>query len=304
MKKALILVLILTLGYGGIYFLSQYMEKIRPTADETWSDEDLSFSGRQLGLIGHDFRGLMADWYWINSLQYIGYKLSKVEGDINVNDLRPLNPRLLYPMLDSASTLDPQFMTIYSYGAAVLPAIDKNQAVKLLEKGIVANPEDWRLYHNLGYIYWEMKNYEKAAEVYSQGSQKENAPVWMKQMSVNMQAQGSSREFALKIYEQMYDSAEDEQTKVFALIRFQQVQAFDELDIANRLLEEQKNRNGRCVNSLKEIYPSLLKTKTLSGNGFLIDGDGNLSDPLGTPYVFDVEKCKVFINPESKIPQS
>lgn len=304
MKQVLALLAILVLGYGGIYALSQHMEKIRPAADESWADEDLSFSGNQLGLIGHDFRGLMADWYWINSLQYIGDKLGKAKVDINVNDLRPLNPRLLYPMLDNASTLDPQFMTIYSYGAAVLPAIDKDQAIKLIEKGIAANPGEWRLYHNLGYIYWQMKDYEKATAAYSSGSQKENAPSWMKQMAANMQAQGGSREFARKVYRQMFDSAEDDQTRSFAELRYMQLAAFDQIDLANSVLSEYKQQSGTCPKKLSVIFPQLLKSKLPDKEEFMTDDKGNLVDPTKTPYSFDQESCKLDLSRDSKIPRT
>ncbi len=195
------------------------MENIKPKIDASYEDEDLYFSDKQLKAFGYDARGLMADWYWANSLQYLGGKVVNVTGNLNINDLRPLNPRLLYPMLDTASTLDPQFMTLYSYGAAVLPAIDNQQAIKLLEKGIEANPESWRLYHNLGYIYWQNKDYEKASQIYTAGSKKAEAPVWMKQMGASMQAQGGSREFALQVYRQMFETAEDEQTKIVCRIK-------------------------------------------------------------------------------------
>src|SRR4051812_27052979 len=118
MKKAFLLLTVLVTGFGGVFLLSNALEKSKPKIDERFADEDLYFSATELKAVGHDFRGLMADWYWINSLQYLGNKLLNYQGEININDLRPLNPRLIYPMLDTAATLDPQFMTVYSYGAS------------------------------------------------------------------------------------------------------------------------------------------------------------------------------------------
>ncbi len=96
----------------------------------------------------------------MRSLQYIGEKVVKSSNEtLNIENLTALNPRLLYPLLNNATTLDPQFMEVYAYGAVVLPAIDKEQAIKFTEKGITDNPSEWRLYQQLGYIYWRLGNF-------------------------------------------------------------------------------------------------------------------------------------------------
>lgn len=277
MKSIFSLLIILVLGFSGIFALSGLLEKNKPA--QNFADENLYFSPRQLTLLGSDFRGLVADWYWINSLQYMGEKILNHPGEVNINDLRPLNPRLLYPMLDAAATLDPQFMTVYSYGAAVLPAIDNEQAVKLLEKGIAANSDNWRLYHNLGYIYWQSKNYAKAAEAYTTGSQKEGAPAWMRLMGANMQAQGGSREFARQIYLQMFETAEDEQTKNFAELRFSQIQSLDERDAIRKSLQDFHRKTNRCPQTWLEILPYLSKTVPPYGDALRRNEKGEMLDP-------------------------
>lgn len=306
MKKVFLIALILAAGFGGIFALSRALEKLKPPPNVSAVDEDLYFSSKELSAVGHDFRGLIADWYWINSLQYLGGKIvasNEKSQKVDINDLKPLNPRLLYPMLDTAATLDPQFLTIYSYGAAVLPAIDNEQAIKLLEKGIAANPEEWRLYHNLGYIYWQLKDYPKAAEAYATGATKKDAPVWMKQMSASMQAQGGDREFALRIYRQMYETAEDEQTKSFAKLRYDQVIALNQLDEINSVLQNFKSDSNRCANSLNDILPQLNELSSRKKIEFQLDGARNLVDPTGTPYYFDKSSCKAVLSFDSAIPK-
>lgn len=307
MKKVFGLMFVLIVGYALVFAASRQLEKNQATADANFTDEDLYFSAKQLNLLGGDFKGLLADWYWIKSLQYLGDKIVQrqdAKAALNINDLRPLNPRLVYPMLDTASTLDPQFMTIYSYGASILPAIDNEQAIKLLEKGIAANPEDWRLYHNLGYIYWQTKNYERAAEVYAAGAGKPGAPVWMRQMSANMQAQGGSREFARQVYKQMFDTAEDEQTKNFAELRFQQVQAFDELDAIRSGLKIFQQRNNRCPQTWGEAMPYLSKTVPPYGDSLRRNRNGEMVDPTGIPYLLINKNgvCDAQLSGDSKIP--
>ena len=304
MKKALALLVVLVFGFAAIFAVSRILEKNKPKLDEALADEDLYFSSRHLELLGSDFKGLIADWYWINSLQYMGDKLLKVEGEVNINDLRPINPRLLYPMLDTAATLDPQFMTIYSYGAAVLPAIDSDQAIKLLEKGIAANKESWRLYHNLGFIYWQSKNYAKAAEAYAEGATKPGAPVWMRQMSANMQAQGGSRDFARQVYMQMYETAEDEQTRAFAELRFAQVESLDQRDAIRSGLRIFRQKYDRCPNNWREVFPILEKTVPPYGDSLPRSENSEFLDPTGVPYVLENQngECNVGLSKDSKIP--
>ena len=307
MKKNVLILLILIAGFGGIFVLSRALENLKPQPNPAAIDEDLYFSVKELAAVGHDFRGLIADWYWINSLQYLGGKIvesNERNKKVDINDLKPLNPRLLYPMLDTASTLDPQFLTVYSYGAAVLPAIDNTQAIKLLEKGIAANLDEWRLYNNLGYIYWQTKNYPKAAEVYAQGATKKDAPVWMKQISLSMKAQGGDRNFALQVYRQMLETADDEQTKNFAKLRYDQIISLNQLDAINSVLQNYKNNFNRCANSLSEILPKLNEESRSRKIEFQLDNLRNLVDPTGTPYLFDKEACQAKLSSDSAIPKS
>jgi len=303
MNKVLPLIIVLIVGFGGIFALSERLENIKLKPDVTRADDDLYFSADELSAVGHDFRGLIADWYWISSLQYLGGKILASNETADINDLKPLNPRLLYPMLDTATTLDPRFITAYTYGATVLPAIDNTLAVKLMEKGIAANPDEWRLYNNLGYIYWQMKDYRKAAAVYGEGAKKNDAPVWMKQMGAKMLAEGASRSFALDVYRQMFETAADEQTKTFAELRYMQIESLDELDLANIALNDFKNRNGRCPNNFREIFPVLQKAKLPNGKSLKINNSGNPVDPSGVPYRLENSLCAAQVDRDnSKIP--
>ena len=139
--KTLIATAVILLGFASVFFLSGFIEGVRPPLPDGFEDHDLALQGSKLKGYALGSEGLIADWYWMNSLQYVGDKLmrSSLE-NLNIEDLRSLNPRLLYPYLNNATDLDPRFMPAYSYGATVLPAIDRDEAIKLTEKGIANNP--------------------------------------------------------------------------------------------------------------------------------------------------------------------
>jgi tetratricopeptide (TPR) repeat protein len=305
LKQTLLLAALITCGFFAVFALSGFLEKNRPALPEDYADEDLTLQGAKLKGFTLGFEGLLADWYWMKSLQYVGDKVLNSKEEFRIDNLNPLNPRLLYPYLNNATDLDPKFISVYEYGATVLPAIDKEQAIKLTQKGIDNNPENWRLYHYLGYIYWRLKNYEKASETYAKGSQIAGSPEFMKSMAARMKSEGGNREIARIIYQQMFDEAQDAQSKENASLRLLQLDSLDEREVIQRILDNFKLKNNRCANNLREILPLLTNEKLPDGKDFRLDNSNNLIDPTDASYVLDKENCTVKLDLEkTKLPQN
>ena len=303
LKQILSALSLVAAGFVLVFVLSNFLEKNRPALPEGFEDSDLAVQGARLKGFALGFEGLIADWYWMQSLQYIGGKILKTEGNINLENLRPINPRLLYPYLDNATDLDPQFMTAYSYGAVVLPGIDAEQAVKIAQKGIDNNPHEWVLYQHLGFIYWRLKQYEKAAESYEKGSQIVGAPPFMRMMAAKMKSEGGSRETARAIYRQMLEEAADRQTGETLNLRLLELDSLDERDSIRAALQNFKEKTGRCANKWGEIFPLLQDVKLPEGRDFSIDKSNNIVDPTGAAYILDEEGCDVKLDEKNtKIP--
>ncbi|HVE58139.1 MAG TPA: hypothetical protein VNB22_15005 [Pyrinomonadaceae bacterium] len=287
--------------------MSNFIENKRPKVPESYADRDLALQGAKLKGFSLGYEGLIADWYWIQSLQYVGDKIIKGKQDkqqINLENLKPLNPRLLYPLLDNAADLDPHFLAVYSYGAIVLPAIDAEQAIKITEKGIANNPNEWRLYQHLGYIYWRMGKFDKASETYSEGGKIEGAPVFFRIMTAQMKSQGGSRETARAMYQQMLDEAHDSQTQEVAALRLLELESLDERDAINPVLRSFKEKNNRCVNNWREIFPVLRALKTAGGKNLRFNSSELAPlDPTNIAYYLNPETCTALIDSRtSKIP--
>lgn len=295
---------VISIGYVLVFFLGDFIAENRPNLPQSYEDQDLTLEGKRLKGWALGAEGLLADWYWMRSLQYIGDKLVRTQsGELNIDDLRPLNPRLLYPLLDNATTLDPRFMPAYSYGASVLPAIDPSQSIRLTEKGIANNPDAWRLYQYLGYIYWRLAEYEKAAEIYERGAAIKGAPAFMRQMAAAMKTQGGSRETAREMYLQMLAEAEDQQTRKNAQLRLLQIDSMEDRDAIDSALKAFQEARGRCPANFGEILPALRASKLPRGREFMTDDRGNLVDPTGVPYELDRQSCKAALGAESTIPK-
>ncbi len=302
--KTLIYIITIVIGFGLTFVLSNFLEKNRPSMPEGIEDADMVVQTAKLKGYALGFEGLIADWYWMKSLQYIGNKIYNSKENLNLEDLTALNPRLLYPYLDTATTLDPHFTEVYAYGAVILPAIDREQAVKLTEKGIADNPDEWRLYQHLGYIYWRLENYEKAAEVYSRGATVKDAPSFLRAMSARMKTQGNDRETARAIYAQMFREAQDDQSREAAEIRLLELDSLDERDGINQALKDFQVKNNRCAENWNELLPFLTKIKIPNNRDFRLDKAKNVVDPSGAAYILDVNICEVTLDFEkTKIPR-
>lgn len=305
MKQTILLISLIVLCLFSQYGLSRFLETTQTAIPSEIVEADLYFKGETLKKMSLGFDGLIADYYWMSSLQYIGNKTANYQGTIQFDDLKPLNPRLLYPMLDAATTLDPDFTPAYIYGSMLLPAIDVEQAIKISEKGVAAQLDNWQMYHNLGFIYWRKTDYKNAAEIYTLGATKPNAPDWMKQMSANMQAQGGSRDLAREMYRQIYASAPNDQTKELAEKRLLQIDSFDDRDAIRAVLNNFQTKYNGCPSSWREVFPLLKSAQLLGSKKLRFDANFAPLDPSDAPYLLiDKDaKCDVDLNWKlSKVP--
>jgi len=293
--KTLALGLVIVIGMACAALLVRRIDTLRPPEDPNAIDESLYLTGKTARRISLGFNGLAADWYWMRSLQYVGRKVLNHK-DVQIDNLGLLNLKLLAPLLDTATTLDPEFLDPYEYAAIVLPAINVNDAIRITTKGIDANPNAWRLYHHLGYIYWQQRDYQAASEMYGRGAQIEGAPPWMEAMKAKMAADGGSRSTAREIYTRMYEQSTDEKVRDMARNRLLQLNSLDQRDAMRKLFAAYQSRTGRCPNSWKEIEPVFRALR------IAVDTSGAPLDPSGMPYVLRPSACEVDLDPKSEIP--
>jgi tetratricopeptide (TPR) repeat protein len=291
-----LLLLTLLIGLASVVGLSRWLDSHRPPTDSRMDEEQLYLTGTMAKRISLGFNGLAADWYWMRSLQYVGRKIIDVPDNVPIDNLAQLNLKLLAPLIDTSTTLDPEFIEPYQYAAVVLPAVDLPEAIRLTRKGIAANPNAWRLYQHLGYIYWQQRDFQAAGEAYDQGSKLPGAPPWMVAMKAKMANEGGSRELAREIYGRMYEQAENAKVKEMARKRLLQLDSLDQRDGLRKVLATYKARAGRCPSSWKEVEPLLRALRVK------VDSTGAPLDPTGTAYVMVGDGCDLDVDPNSEVP--
>ncbi len=134
-SKAWLLLLIVPLGFEGIWRLQHSIDGQRAALSQE-RDDVLLRSGKLLKVMSLEYAPLLADIYWTRVVQYYGNK--HVRKDANLE--------LLWPLLDITTTLDPNLLVAYRFGAAFLSprapggAGRPDLAVQLIQRGIQANP--------------------------------------------------------------------------------------------------------------------------------------------------------------------
>ncbi|HEX8556479.1 MAG TPA: hypothetical protein VF668_00025 [Pyrinomonadaceae bacterium] len=288
---------VIVAGLACSFALSRWLDARRPAEDAFAAYEELYVRPETARRMSLAFNGLAADWYWLRSLQYLGRKVEAFRGDFSLDDMRPLGVRGLGRLLEQSTALDPQFMAAYEFGAVVLPSIDRDAAVRLVERGISENPSEWRLWHHLGYIHWQAGRFDRAAEAYAAGARVAGAPAWMDALAAQMHDHGGSPEVAREMYARMYEGAADEQVRALAARRLAQLDSEAERGVIRKALAEFRARAGRCPANWRELSP-LLRAARLR-----LDAAGSPLDPSGAPYALDAAACDVGLGAGSRVPR-
>jgi hypothetical protein len=247
-------------------------------------DELLLRSGWLLKKLSLGYEPLLADVYWTRVVQYYGSRARKPGATYES----------LWPLLDITTTLDPKLMIAYRFGAVFLserPPVGPGRAdlaVDLVKRGIAENPDEWRLYQDLGFLYSiHLKDYQKAADAYLEGSKNPHAQVWMKVMAARVAEAGNALETSRLIWIEVYSNSKDE------LVRRRATQHIHALDAAlglqrlNESSEDYWRKFGRFPTSMQELRDA----------GFV---GGALQDPDGFPYLMGPNGVPQ-LNPKSPI---
>ena len=300
MKRDYLLVLTIVVGLLAGALVIRWNDAHSRDPQAQYAEEQLYLNGPAMKRLTLAFNGVAADWYWIRSLQYVGRKIVNYEdthaGNFDLASLSSLDLRLLPSLLRMATTLDPQFLEPYYYGALILPDVNADEAIALLNYGIANNPDKWRLYQHLGYIYWQRGDYRKASDVYAAGAEVPGAAPWMLAMGARMKAEGGAGQAAREMYVHLSEASNDLNVKQMVEKQLMRLDSVEERDKIRRVLADYKVRTGRCVTSWTEI------TSSLHVAGLRVDASGAPLDPKNVSYRLIKDGCDVDLDENSPVP--
>ena len=304
--RELTLVLVMVAGFAGAVAMTRVLDAGRPTLRAVGADEAPYLSPATAKRLALGFDGLAADWYWLNALQYIGRKIEEqsrtsrlgLEQAVQLDRIKAVDPRVLVRFFDMITTLDPRFTAVYEFGAVVLPAVDVQAAIALLEKGIRENPAEWYLHQQLAYIYWQRGDNLAAADAFRRGAAMTKAR-WMAHMADNVQSKGDDPQVARAMYARMYEQAQDDQVKEWARRRLMELTSLEERTVIRRVLRGFVEAEKRCPRDWRELAPGL------TAAGLKVHAEGPPLDPSGAPYLLMLSPlgCDVSLHPASTVPR-
>jgi hypothetical protein len=214
------------------------------------------------------YNGLLADVYWTRAVQYFGEK----------HTAKSTQYRLLAPLLDITTELDPRLIVAYQFGSVFLAqkppegAGEPAKAVALVERGIQANPNHWRLYYELGFLqYMELKDPAAAARAFQRGSQIPGAHPFLKVLAAAMAQHAGEVQTARMLWTTTYESTEDKMIRANAVKHLRALRVDEDVPQLEALVAEHKRRTGQQPAS----WMSLISAGLLRGVPV---------DPLGHPY--------------------
>lgn len=242
------------------------------------------WSGEHLELMSDGFRDLVADLYWLRTVQYFGSQRVFDE------DKRY---ELLRPLVEITTTVDPRMEIAYRYGATFLAepwpmgAAQPEAAVELLRKGVERNPRSWRLRQDLALFHlFFIKDPQTASRILLDASREPDAPPYFGALAAAVLARGGERAAARELWSRIRDQAEPGPMRDNASINLGILIALDAVDAFNAASESFQRQAGRPPSSLEELRASGLIR-------------GSLVDPGGTPYAYDPATGRASISTKS-----
>ena len=238
----------LAISMVACILLLRHIDEIRPPSIV---DDSLYFSSpKMVRAASLGFDGMMACIYWTRTVQYFGERHFNHEHRYNE----------LAPLLEITTELDPRLFPAYEFGASFLaPAAPQGagepaRAIQLMEYGIRHNPDNWKLYYNLGFIYYtEIKDYEKASQVFAQGADVPNANPLMKVLAAKMAGHAGDLTTARLLWSSTYESSRDTLVRQNAIEHLRAIQVEEDVTKLQGAVSDFGERTGRLPSSMREL---------------------------------------------------
>ena len=238
----------LAVSMTACVLLLRHIDHLRPQS--TIDDVLYVASPKMVKRASIGFDGLMACIYWTRTVQYFGHRHYNHEQTYNE----------LAPLLEITTTLDPQLLPAYQFGASFLAPMPPNgagepaRAIQLMEYGIAHNPGNWQLYYNLGFVYYtELKDYKKAAQIFSRGSEIPGAHPVMKILAAQMAEHAGDFTTARLLWSATFDTSHETNIRQNAMEHLRAISVDEDVTNLQAAVTRFGEKTGRLPVSMAEL---------------------------------------------------
>jgi tetratricopeptide (TPR) repeat protein len=241
-------------GASVVIFLAASAVMLRRTDDlrpQASLEEVLFLSSPKVlkrASLGYD--GLLADIYWTRAVQYFGGR----------HHAGAQSYDLLYPLLDITTHLDPQLVAAYQFGASFLAppppdgAGQPERAIQLMEYGVQNNPNDWKLYYDLGFVYYmNLKDYRKAADAFDRGSKVPDAHPFVRLLAAQMAEHAGDFDTAKMMWSATYQNSQDRLIRQNAVEHLRALRVDEDVTHLQEAVTRFGERTGRLPANMSEL---------------------------------------------------
>jgi tetratricopeptide (TPR) repeat protein len=216
-------------------------------------------SGKYLKVAVLGFDNLAADLLYLWSIQFYGDKriVSRYQ--------------YLEHIYGIITDLDPAYIDAYVIGALIigLEGQDVETALRILDKGMAANPDKWIFAANAGYFAWlDLHDYRLASAYFQKASQIESCPPPIRRLfGVMLEKAGDTRS-SLEFWKEIYKTSDDKDTRRIARRFIRKLTINLDIETLTGVLNLYKKNMGRAPVSWQEmIQAGLLRAVPLNPDG-------------------------------------
>jgi tetratricopeptide (TPR) repeat protein len=225
-------------------------------------------SGKYLKMVSLGFPELMADAIYIWSIQYY----SNYEADDRLKYLEHIYGSVI-------SELDPHYVDPYLIGSLIMSveAHEYEMALRLLDKGIAANPDEWILSFEAGFLcYHTLHDDARATSYFEKALRAPGAPPVIKRLRAEMYRMMGDKAASLGYWREVYETADegDEYVRSVAWRHVHDLTIEVDTEALGRAVTAFETKTGSNPPSLDALVAAgLLERVPL--------------DPDGAPYLYD-----------------
>ena len=238
----------LILSLAASSFVLHRSDQLRPQA--TLEEVLFLSSPKAIKRASLGYDGLVACIYWTRAVQYFGYR----------HHYYATSYKLLAPLLEITTHLDPHLVVAYEFGSSFLApkpphgAGQAESAIRLMEYGIQNNPDNWRLYYDLGFVYYtELKDYKKTSETFERGSHVPNAHPFLKILAAQMAEHAGEYQTARMLWSATYQTTQDQQIRESAVEHLRGLSVDEDVEHLQEAVTRFGERTGRLPTTMAEL---------------------------------------------------
>lgn len=271
MRRMLAAVLVVAAGFAVIVPAQMELDHLR---SETTDELRYLPSERLLSHFTAGMSGVVADFLWIQCLQYTG---RHYRGDHDFTWLQH--------MLTMVTRLDPYFVPAYRYGAIFLTMLkaDDNAGLDLLHHGMVKNPFAWELPYEAA-MTWLINRRDhpeaeiRAAQYLAMSVETGNAPEYVLETAVALQGRHDLTELERTMWENTRKTGNDMMRDI-AERKLAELDIREACKVLTQASAEFERQHGAPPKNLEEMAAAGIINGIPAdpfGGEFLMDPAGNV----------------------------